>query len=107
MRRRARADASRIQRVPLASGPQHEDDRVHRVAIGNPRIVTSERMLRPSRQYRLDLAPELVGDPPSVIFCDQSHVRRMQRALHHGKVFCIDSSGMDLHGVDGPTRQLR
>src|ERR1039457_692245 len=42
--RRARTDSCRIQGIPLTASPQHEENRGHRTAIGNPRVVASKRM---------------------------------------------------------------
>ena len=47
--RGARADPRGVKRIPLAASPKHEEDSVHRVAIGDARIVAAERMLRPGR----------------------------------------------------------
>jgi hypothetical protein len=70
---RATADPGRVERVPLHPRPQHEQDRVHRIAVGHTRVVTAERMRRPLRQQRLHLRPHLVRNPPTVIFDHEPH----------------------------------
>ena len=57
VRRRGAADPGRAQRVPLHPGAQHEQDRVHRVPVGNPRPVTAQGMLRPTRAATARLEP--------------------------------------------------
>jgi hypothetical protein len=44
MRRRARADVGRVERVPLAARPQHEEDGVHSIAVWHPWVMAAERM---------------------------------------------------------------
>jgi hypothetical protein len=74
MGRRARADPGAIQRVPLTARAQHEKDRVHRGAIRHSRSVTPQRMLRPMLwQYRFDLCPKHVRNPPAVVLRNESH----------------------------------
>jgi hypothetical protein len=38
------AEAAPIQSGPLAAGAQHEEDRIHRVALGHPRVVAAQRV---------------------------------------------------------------
>ena len=47
MRRGRRADAGLVQCVPPTTCPQHEENRVHRRAVWDPRIVTAQWMFRP------------------------------------------------------------
>jgi hypothetical protein len=58
---------------PLAARAQDEEDRVHRVPVGDAGVVTAERMRRPGREQALHLRPELVRDPPAVVLRDQAH----------------------------------
>ena len=67
MRRTRRTDPRRVQRVPLHPGAQHQQDRVHRVAIRHPRVVATQRVKRRSRQQRLDPLPQPVRHPPTII----------------------------------------
>jgi len=65
IRRGARTDPSCVQRIPLAAGPQHEEDRRHGVAVGDPWTVTSEWMCRTLGQQRLHLGPHCIGQLPT------------------------------------------
>src|SRR5450432_1830249 len=76
VRRGARAYASGVEGVPLAAGAQYEQDCVHRVAIGHPRVVASEGMLLAFRQQRLDLRPQHIRNPPPIVSLDQAHASR-------------------------------
>jgi site-specific DNA recombinase len=67
MGRGGRADASRVQGIPLTAGAQHEEDRVHRLAVRHPRVVTAQRMVRPRRQQRFHLLPQHIRQAPTVI----------------------------------------
>src|SRR5215204_103881 len=71
--RGARADTGGVQRVPLAPGPEHEEDTSHGVAIRNTRVVAAQRVLRARRQQRLQSCPERVWDRPTVVLRDKSH----------------------------------
>lgn len=72
MRRRTRANARRVQGVPVAAGTQHEQDRVHRVAVGHAWVVTPKWMRFVGWDQWLDLPPKSNGDSPPVIGFDQS-----------------------------------
>jgi len=100
MRRGARANARAVQRVPLTSGAGYEKDRIHRVAIRYARVVTPERMCRRFGQQRFDLHPQLVGNPPAVASCYQSHAPLMHD-LDHMENFLPPNrrewTDMDLH----------
>jgi hypothetical protein len=65
IRRGAGTDPSCVQGIPLAAGPQHEEDRCHGVAVGNSRTVTSEWMRRTLGQQRLHLGPQSIGQLPT------------------------------------------
>src|SRR3954464_2617149 len=55
--RRLRADPGGAQCAPLAAGAQDEEDRVHRGAIRDTRVVAAQRMARPGGQQRNHLLP--------------------------------------------------
>ena len=90
-----RTDPDRIQRVPLHACAQHQKDGVHRVAVRHPRAMAAERVGRRRGQERLDLLPQPVRHPPTVIAADQTHRRppdrvapwpadqKLRRGLHH------------------------
>src|SRR3954464_10965160 len=55
-----RADPGGAQGTPLAAGAQDEEDRVHRGAIRDTRVVAAQRMARPGRQQPNHLLPQLI-----------------------------------------------
>lgn len=73
MCRRAAAEASPIQRIPLNACAEHKQNCIHGISIWNSGVMTAQRMGFSRRQQRLDLLPELVGDLPSVVGSNQSH----------------------------------
>ncbi len=71
---RARAQPSAVQRVPLHSRPQHQQDGVHRLTVGFLRIMAPQWMrLAGLRKQRLNQRPEHVRDAPSVVFVHKAH----------------------------------
>jgi hypothetical protein len=73
VRRAARADARRIERIPLRPGAQHKDNGIHRRAVAHARVVAPQRMRLARRQQRLHLVPEFIGQPPAIVRFDQAH----------------------------------
>lgn len=80
----------RPQRVPLTTRSQHEQNRLHRIAIGHPRVVATPRTPGPRRQQGFDLCPQLVLDPPAIIVCNESHAARVHPERARGKVLRIE-----------------
>ena len=67
MRGGAGAELGGIQRLPLATGAQDEEDGVHADAIGRAWPATAEAMgVHIFRQVHLDLSPKLIGNAPLV-----------------------------------------
>jgi len=63
MRRRMRAQLSLVERVPLAAGPQDEEDGVGASAISDAWPPTPNAMgVDMDRQQRLEDRPQLIGD---------------------------------------------
>jgi hypothetical protein len=73
MRRRTAAQACPVKRIPLNAGAQHKQNGIHRIAVGNARIVTAQGMRLAQWQQRLDLLPQLVRNTPSVVGNHQTH----------------------------------
>jgi len=87
MRRRARADAGRLQCVPLASGAEHEQDCGHCGTVRHARVVASKRMRLARRDQRLDLRPKHVRNGPPVSSLDKSHVQFFTETNPNGQSF--------------------
>ena len=64
-----------VESVPLHPGAQHEEDRVHHLALWHPTLVGAERMLGWRRQQGLDLLPQPVRHPPAIVAVDQAHLQ--------------------------------
>jgi hypothetical protein len=63
MRRRMRAQLSLVERLPLAAGPQDEEDGVCASAISDAWPPTPKAMgVDMDRQQRLEDRPQLIGD---------------------------------------------
>ncbi len=63
MRRRMRAQLRLVERVPLAAGPQDEEDGVCASAISDAWPPTPKAMgVDRDRQQRLEDRPQLIGD---------------------------------------------
>jgi hypothetical protein len=60
----AGTDAGVIQGIPLAPGPEDEEDGIHGPAIIDPWPVAPEGMRLQWREQRLDALPQFVGYPP-------------------------------------------
>ena len=54
VRRRRAGRPGQVERVPLHPRPEHQRDRVRRVAVRHARVVAAQRVRRPFRQQRLD-----------------------------------------------------
>ena len=80
VRRTRRTDPGRVQRVPLHPRPQHHQDRLHRVTVRHPRVVATQRVNRRRRQQRLDLLPQPVRHPPTIIPTDHGAHHRASRS---------------------------
>src|SRR3954470_19070090 len=76
------ADRRLSQRVPLAAGAQHEEDRVHRRPVRHARIVAPQRMLWPRRQQPLHLGPQRIRQTPAII-SDTPFRRPPNNTLQH------------------------
>jgi len=53
----AGADAGDVQGVPLAAGPRHEEDRIHRPPVVDPRPVPAEAVRLARGQERCEPVP--------------------------------------------------
>jgi len=73
VRRTARTDPRRIERIPLRPGAQHKHDGIHRRAVAHARVVAPQRVRLASGQQWLHLLPDLIGQPPSIILLDHAH----------------------------------
>jgi hypothetical protein len=82
--RRCGAEASRIEGIPLAAGPQNEEDTVHRGAVRDTRVVAAERVGLGRRQERLDALPEFIRDAPIAAHrLGRFKLGRFKIAFHH------------------------
>ncbi len=70
---RWRTDAGGFERLPLTTRAQDKEDRVHRGAIWNPRIMAAQRMRWTLRQQRLHAPPELIRQPPAIVLDQSPH----------------------------------
>jgi MFS family permease len=66
-------DPGGVQRIPLHPRPEHQQDRVHRIAIRYPRIVTPQRVRQAIRQQQLDALPQPIRHTPAIITVNKSH----------------------------------
>jgi hypothetical protein len=85
MRRRARADSRRAQRVPLATRPQDEQYGIHRGPVGYARIMAPEWMPLAGREQWFELLPKVVRDSPAVIALNETHQKLVTDLDRHGK----------------------
>jgi hypothetical protein len=62
-----RAELGGIQRLPLATSPQDEEDGVHANTVRNARPATAKTMrVLVHRQQKFDFEPEFVRNPPGI-----------------------------------------
>src|SRR5688572_10086238 len=73
MGRTAGANPGRIQGIPLAAGPQHEEDGIHGAAVVDPRVMAPPRMRFARRQQGLNPLPKRIRDPPTIVFVGVWH----------------------------------
>jgi hypothetical protein len=83
-----RADAGGVERAPLATGPQHEEDGVHRPTVWDTRVMAAEGMGLPGWEQRLETFPQLVGQSPTVIVHAGRGLRRVRMSMWHGYTPC-------------------
>jgi hypothetical protein len=57
-------DTRLVQRIPLASRAQHEENGLHRLPIIDPWPVAPERVRLPWREQGVEALPQGVGYPP-------------------------------------------
>ena len=69
------ADSSQVECVPLHTGAQHQQDRVHHLALWQALAVCFKRVLGRGRQKRLDSLPQPVRHSPAIVAVDQAHVQ--------------------------------
>src|ERR1700736_292980 len=73
-----RAKARGVQRLPLATGTEHEEDGLHADAVGSPRPAAAEAMrVFVFRKQLLDGVPQVVRNVPLV----------HRRTIHKSRVF--------------------
>jgi hypothetical protein len=60
-------EAGVVQRLPLTTGAQHEENGVHGGSVGHARIVTTQRVGLGRGQQRFDPLPQCIGNPPAII----------------------------------------
>src|SRR5262249_19081137 len=75
-----------VQGVPMASGPEYEEDGVHRLAVGDPGVVAAQRVGRPGRQEGFDPLPQGVGDAPLIVTNTSGGGPQGGRDLGHGQI---------------------
>src|SRR3954470_1987463 len=68
-----RADPGGVQRAPLATGAQDEENTVQGGAIRDARIVASQRVTRPWRKQRSHPLPQRVRNPPTTVLDHLAH----------------------------------
>jgi hypothetical protein len=68
-----RTDAGGRQSVPLAAGTQDEEKGVHGRAVRHARVMAAQGVRFPWRDQWLDLGPEFIGYPPTIVSNHQSH----------------------------------
>jgi hypothetical protein len=66
-----------MERVPWAAGAQDKQDGVHRVAVGNPRMVPPIAVRLARWEERFHARPQFIGKPPAVVIRHQSHVESL------------------------------
>jgi len=61
------AEVRLVQRLPLAAGPEHKQNGIHRGPIRHARVVAPQWVRLPRREQRLDPAPECIGNAPAIV----------------------------------------
>jgi hypothetical protein len=82
---RGRAQTGGVQRVPLAAGPQHEEDGVQGRSVRDTGPMAAQGMLLAFGQERLDRLPQLVRHAP---IPTDTLVLALTRVFC--RVFCLD-----------------
>jgi hypothetical protein len=68
MGRTTGTETGRIQRVPLAAGPQDEENRIHGLTIINAGSMAPQRVQLPWRKQPLEAFPQLVRHAPITMY---------------------------------------
>lgn len=69
-----RAEARGVERLPLATRAQDEEDRVQAHAVGGAWLATAKGMrVHMFGDQPGDFFPQLVGDAPLIVRCREGH----------------------------------